>query len=37
MLIETDFIEGSQHVKGNFFLIPDEDSFEILLKSLGVV
>ena len=36
MLIETDFIEGSQHVKGNFFLIPDEDSFEILLKSLGV-
>jgi chemotaxis protein CheC len=36
MLIETDFIEGSQHVKGNFFLIPDEDSYEILLKSLGV-
>lgn len=37
MLIETDFIEGSQHVKGNFFLVPDEDSFEVLLKSLGVV
>ena len=37
MLIETDFQEGVQHVKGNFFLIPDEDSFEILLKSLGVV
>ena len=37
MLIETDFIEGTNHVKGNFFLIPDEDSFEILLKSLGVV
>lgn len=37
MLIETDFIEGSKHVKGNFFLVPDEDSFEILLKSLGVV
>lgn len=36
MLIETDFIEGTQHVKGNFFLVPDEDSFEILLKSLGV-
>lgn len=36
MLIETDFIEGTQHVKGNFFLIPDEDSYEILLKSLGV-
>ncbi len=37
MLIETDFFEGSKHVKGNFFLIPDEDSFEILLKSLGVI
>jgi chemotaxis protein CheC len=37
MLIETDFIEGTQHVKGNFFLVPDEDSFEILLKSLGVL
>lgn len=37
MLIETDFIEGSNHVKGNFFLIPDEDSFETLLKSLGVI
>lgn len=37
MLIETDFNEGENHVKGNFFLIPDEDSFEILLKSLGVI
>lgn len=37
MLIETDFIEGINHVKGNFFLVPDEDSFEILLKSLGVI
>lgn len=37
MLIETDFIEGLDHVKGNFFLIPDEASFEILLKSLGVM
>ena len=37
LLIETEFIEGSNHVKGNFFLIPDEESFEILLKSLGVI
>ncbi|MGE5631770.1 MAG: chemotaxis protein CheC [Caulobacteraceae bacterium] len=37
MLIETDFNEGSNRVKGNFFLIPDEESFEILLKSLGVI
>lgn len=36
MLIETDFNEGTYHVKSHFFLIPDEDSFEILLKSLGV-
>ena len=36
MLIETDLFEGTYHVKSNFFLIPDEDSFEILLKSLGV-
>jgi chemotaxis protein CheC len=37
MLIETDFNEGTYQVKSNFFLIPDEDSFEILLKSLGVI
>ncbi len=37
LLIETVFIEGSNRVKGNFFLIPDEGSFETLLKSLGVV
>lgn len=37
MLIETDFIEGSNHVRGNFFLIPDEDSFGTLLRSLGVI
>lgn len=37
MLIETDFKEGTNHVKGNFFLIPNEESFEILLKSLGVI
>ena len=37
MFIETNFNEGTNCVKGNFFLIPDEDSFEILLKSLGVI
>ncbi|NLM43546.1 MAG: chemotaxis protein CheC [Clostridiales bacterium] len=37
VLIETDFLEGTNHVRGNFFLIPDEESFEILLKSLGVI
>jgi chemotaxis protein CheC len=37
MLIETDFNEGINCVKGNFFLVPDEESFEVLLKSLGVI
>ncbi len=37
LLIETEFNEGKNDVKGFFFLIPDEDSFEILLKSLGVL
>lgn len=37
LLIETEFIEDDNHVKGNFFLLPDEESFETLLKSLGVV
>ena len=37
MLIETDFSEGGDKVNGNFFLIPDEGSFEPLLMSLGVL
>ncbi|MBB6216500.1 chemotaxis protein CheC [Anaerosolibacter carboniphilus] len=37
LLIETEFNEGNNEVKGFFFLIPDVDSFEILLKSLGVL
>lgn len=37
MFIETIFNEGTNHVKSNFFLIPDVESFEILLKSLGVI
>jgi chemotaxis protein CheC len=36
MLIETHFSEGDKSVKGDFFLIPDVDSFEKLLKRLGV-
>ncbi|SCY13362.1 chemotaxis protein CheC [Alkaliphilus peptidifermentans] len=36
VLIETILKEGSNHVKGNFFLIPDSDSFDKLLQSLGV-
>ncbi|MFZ5966567.1 MAG: chemotaxis protein CheC [Bacillota bacterium] len=37
LLIETEFQEGDNDVKGFFFLIPDVESFEVLLKSLGVL
>ncbi|KAB3535858.1 chemotaxis protein CheC [Alkaliphilus pronyensis] len=36
VLIETLLKEGSNQVKGNFFLIPDSKSFDKLLQSLGV-
>ncbi|WP_026476025.1 chemotaxis protein CheC [Alkaliphilus transvaalensis] len=36
LLIETVLTEGDTLVKGNFFLMPDTDSFEKLLSSLGV-
>lgn len=37
LLIETEFHEGQEDIKGFFFLIPDIESFEVLLKSLGVL
>jgi len=36
LYIETEFTEGSTKVQGDFFLIPDVDSYEILLKAIGV-
>lgn len=36
LLIETHFFEGNKHVKGNFLLIPDIESFTNLLEKLGV-
>lgn len=36
ILIETVLQDGTEKVKGNFFLIPENNSFETLLKSLGV-
>lgn len=36
LLIETELMEGNDLVKANFFLIPDINSFDILLNSLGV-
>ncbi|MCT4618637.1 MAG: chemotaxis protein CheC [Marinisporobacter sp.] len=37
LLIETEFNEGNDDIKGYFFLVPDVESFEVLLKSLGVL
>lgn len=37
LYIETEFLEGSTRVVGDFFLVPDVDSYEILLKALGVI
>lgn len=37
LYIETEFSEGSTKVVGDFFLIPDLESYDILLKALGVI
>lgn len=36
LFVETNFSEGVEKVTGHFFLIPNLDSYAILLKSLGV-
>lgn len=36
LLIQTELKDGNDLVKGNFFLIPDAESFDTLLDSLGV-
>lgn len=37
LYIETEFSEGSTKVVGDFFLVPDVDSYDTLLKALGVI
>jgi len=37
LFIETIFQEGNNFVKGNLFLLPDMNSFEKILSSLGVL
>ena len=37
LYIETEFSEGSDKVVGDFFLIPDVDTYDVLLKALGVI
>ncbi|MBP2001096.1 chemotaxis protein CheC [Paenibacillus shirakamiensis] len=36
LLIDTTFIEDQQQVEGQFFLIPDPESFDKIFTSLGV-
>ncbi|MFB5673616.1 chemotaxis protein CheC [Paenibacillus terreus] len=36
LLIDTSFFEGQNHIEGQFFLIPDPESFEKIFESLGV-
>lgn len=36
LYIETEFSDGCSKVVGDFFLIPDIESYDILLKTLGV-
>lgn len=36
LYIENEFIDGQDRVLGDLFLIPDEDSYYILMKALGV-
>lgn len=35
--IETVFIDGLDQIRGNFFLIPNMESYPIILRSLGVI
>lgn len=36
LFIETEFFEGDKLIKGDFFLIPDIESFDKILNALGV-
>ncbi|WP_138494049.1 chemotaxis protein CheC [Paenibacillus pinistramenti] len=36
LLIDTTFIEGKHEVEGQFFLIPDPESFDKIFSALGV-
>lgn len=37
LYIETEFSEGDEKVVGDFFLVPDVETYDILLKALGVI
>ncbi len=37
LFIKTEFFEGSNRVAGNFLLVPFVESYNVLLKALGVI
>jgi len=37
LYIETEFLEGDDRVVGDFLLIPDVETYDTLLKALGVI
>ena len=37
LYIETEFSEGNDKVVGDFFLVPDIETYDILLRALGVI
>lgn len=37
LFIETEFLNGSDSIKGDFLVIPDMESYGIILKALGVM
>jgi chemotaxis protein CheC len=37
LYIETEFCEGEEKVVGDFFLVPDPEMYDVLMKALGVV
>ncbi|HEX5773149.1 MAG TPA: chemotaxis protein CheC [Geomobilimonas sp.] len=37
LMVETEFFEEGEQVKGHFFLLPDPPSLQVILKSIGVL
>ncbi len=36
LLLETEFTEESRKINGHFFLVPEADSYKVLMKSIGI-
>jgi chemotaxis protein CheC len=37
LYIETEFSDGNNKVVGDFYLVPDYDTYDVLLKALGAI